>query len=398
MHVGEMLDRKGHQVYAVRPEWPVREAAALIAARNIGATIVTDAAGALVGIISERDLVRCLAEVGAGVLDVLVSDVMTASVVTCAPETTVSEALSLMASHRFRHLPVVQDNAVLGLISIRDVLEFRLEGLEENFASLLRGKRESTRAREVAALAQRAQAEWLAGLSGKMQPALHTIVDQAEYLAAAAAATSGGPGDGRDPAQDLSEIGANGRAALATLDDLVELSLLQSRQHAPAAEKIAIRDLLAGCAEAVRAAAMRKGVTVAVAADQMLPPLSADRRMVGRMVENLLANAVKFTPSGGTVRLAGTADHDGGIRIAVSDSGIGMAPEHLAKVTRPFYQVEGLTTRGGAGAGLGLALVDAMMRAHDGMLNLESRIGIGTTATLRFPLVRTVGGRAEAAD
>jgi two-component system cell cycle sensor histidine kinase PleC len=116
------------------------------------------------------------------------------------------------------------------------------------------------------------------------------------------------------------------------------------------------------------------------------------------MVENLLANAVKFTPSGGTVRLAGTADHDGGIRIAVSDSGIGMAPEHLAKVTRPFYQVEGLTTRGGAGAGLGLALVDAMMRAHDGMLNLESRIGIGTTATLRFPLVRTVGGRAEAAD
>jgi CBS domain-containing protein len=254
MRIGEMLDRKGHQVYAVRPEWTVREAAAVIAARNIGTTIVTDSAGALVGIISERDLVRALAEFGGGVLDRCVGGLMTASVVTCTPDTTVNDALSLMASHRIRHLPVVLDKEVLGLISIRDVLEFRLESLEENFAALLRGKRDASRARQAGEIANRAKTEFLANLSDKMKSALHAIVDRTEYLAKE---MSGVPGS-RDYLQDLQAIDARGRAVLATLDNAVELSRLQSNEREPAAVNLAVPELIASCIEAVRDWATRR--------------------------------------------------------------------------------------------------------------------------------------------
>ena len=138
MQVAEILYRKGKgiSVFAVNPECSVREAAAMITARNIGAALVTDSDGFLVGILSERDIVRSLTQHGGSSLELQVGDLMTRSVVTCAPEASVNEALSLMATHRFRHLPVMRDSEILGLVSVRDVLEFRLEGLEQHFSAL----------------------------------------------------------------------------------------------------------------------------------------------------------------------------------------------------------------------------------------------------------------------
>jgi signal transduction histidine kinase len=392
MQIGEMLDRKGHQVYAVRPEWTVREAAALIATRNIGATIVSDGAGKLLGIISERDLVRGLSESGAELLDRSVGGIMTASVVTCAPETSVGDALSLMASHRIRHLPVVQDGEVLGLISIRDVLEFRLESLEQNFASLLRGKRDAAQARQAAERAERGKAGFVAGLGGKMTPALHRILDLAGYLAKE---MSDKPA-GSEHLADLQEIRANGRAALETLDNAVALAQLQSRERLPATESVNLAELVAAAAGLAGDDAMRKGVTIAVAASEAVPRVAADRCMVKQMLHQLLGNAVKFTPSGGAVTVGCAFDRDGGVRVTVGDTGVGMASEQIAKAAQPFHRTESLTMRGDAG--IGLALVDAMIRAHRGDLVLESRLGIGTTATLHFPPAPAMAPHAEAAD
>lgn len=131
MQVQEILERKGNQVYLLGPDCTMREAAAKIAGWNVGAALVTDADDTLLGIISERDFLRTLVKFGGGVLDLRVKILMTTSVVTCEPETTVSDALSLMSRHHFRHLPVVRDGQILGLLSIRDLLEFRLEALEE---------------------------------------------------------------------------------------------------------------------------------------------------------------------------------------------------------------------------------------------------------------------------
>jgi signal transduction histidine kinase len=392
MQIGELLDRKGHQIYAVGPDWTVRKAAALIAERNIGATIVTDAAGHLVGIISERDLVRALNEFEGNLLDCRVSGVMTASVVTCAPETSVGDALSLMASHRIRHLPVVREDAVLGLISIRDVLEFRLESLEANFAAVLRGKREAALAYRAAERAERETAAFVAGLGNKLTPALHAILDAAGSLAAGSSDGS----DLRDYLSELQAIDANGRAALDTVDNAVALTQLNSHEREPAGERVVLPELIAAAATAVREAALQKGVTIAVAADRATPALVADRRMVKQMLHELLDNAVKFTPAGGTVAVGCEAEHDGGVRATVGDAGIGMTPEQIAKAAQPFQRAAGLTTR--SDGGFGLALVDAIMRAHHGTLVIDSRVGIGTTATLHFPPAAAMVNQAEAAD
>lgn len=400
MQVGEILDRKGHQVFAVRPEWTLREAAAVIARRNIGTTVVTDPQGALLGIVSERDVVRTMSEVGVGVFDLSVARVMTAAVVTCSPDATVAEALSLMASHRIRHLPVVRNDAVVGIISIRDILEFRLESLEENFAALLRGKREAAHTRAAVERADRIRAEFLAALSDKIKRALHSIADRAEYVSAALPEAA----DALDHLHDLEEIGVSGRAALEILDNALDLARIHSREREPVLAAVTTPQLIAACADAVREPAARRGVTVSVetSAAAAVPVLVADRHMVRQMLHHLLSNAVKFTPSGGAVAVSCAGDAEGGVRITVTDGGIGMAPEQLGKATQPFYQVEHLTRHAGgtdgAGAGLGLALVEATMQAHHGALQLESRLGIGTTATLRFPPAPSLVGHAEAAD
>jgi signal-transduction protein with cAMP-binding, CBS, and nucleotidyltransferase domain len=116
----------------------VSEAVEVIAAHDIGTALVVDSTGDLVGIISERDLIRALNRVGSSILNFRVRDLMVRPVVTCTPEAPIGDALSLMASHRIRHLPVVRHKEILGLISIRDVLEFRLQEREEHSASLAR--------------------------------------------------------------------------------------------------------------------------------------------------------------------------------------------------------------------------------------------------------------------
>jgi signal transduction histidine kinase len=136
--------------------------------------------------------------------------------------------------------------------------------------------------------------------------------------------------------------------------------------------------------------AERNGVNLNVEADAELPMLCADRRMTKQMLTNLLSNAVKFTPKGGQVSIDCAKDTDAGLRVRVIDTGIGIAPEHLATVLEPFRQAESATTRRYDGIGLGLTLVNAMIQAHGGALSLESEPGTGTVATLCFPPERVV--------
>lgn len=376
MLVEDIIAQKGGQVFAVGPDCTVHEMARFIATRNIGTTIVSDERGEMLGIISERDLVRGLSEFDSSYMDMPVSALMTRSIIACAPETTISEALSLMASHRIRHLPVVKDGKTVGLISVRDLLEFRLEGLEANFAAVIRGKRESSRAQHNAELVNRAKGEFIAHISDEFRSPLETIVGLSECFAD----DSGRPPDPRY----LREIEDTSRRLLSTLDDIVTLSRLHARAVGPAHETFDPAELAVSCAAEFLPQVEQKNLGLRVGPHHA-PPLAADPGMLRRMLRHLLANAVRFTPGGGSVSVAFTPDHDGGLRISVTDSGTGIAPEHLSKVTEPFYRATPGSSRDRGGAGLGLALVDAMMLAHSGSLTLESRVGIGTTATLHFP-------------
>jgi CBS domain-containing protein len=130
MLIAQILAGKGRDVVSTRPDATVAEVASLLKAKRIGAVVVTDAAGGLCGIISERDLARGLADHGAKLLDMRVSQLMTADVVTCSPGDGIGQLMHTMTERRFRHLPVVEDGRMIGIISIGDVVKHRLQELE----------------------------------------------------------------------------------------------------------------------------------------------------------------------------------------------------------------------------------------------------------------------------
>jgi len=129
MTVRAILDTKGHQVESVEPETRLSGAIKLLSERKIGAVLVMSK-GRIEGILSERDIVRVLGERGASVLDEPVSAVMTRKVVSCRQADTVAAIMEMMTTGKFRHLPVVEEGSVVGLISIGDIVKWRVREYE----------------------------------------------------------------------------------------------------------------------------------------------------------------------------------------------------------------------------------------------------------------------------
>lgn len=136
MQVSDIIRRKGDFVASLAPDASVRELLELLAELNIGAAVVCSADGHLSGIVSERDVVRSLGH-SQSLFDGPVSQIMTRDVVTVTPATTVEELARLMTEHRIRHVPVLRDGQLAGLVSIGDVVKSRLGELELERDSLV---------------------------------------------------------------------------------------------------------------------------------------------------------------------------------------------------------------------------------------------------------------------
>lgn len=137
MLIGTILRDKGSDVMTVAPEATVRELLAKLAEHNIGAVVVSSDGVTIAGIVSERDVVRRLHDRGAEVLEEPVSSIMTAEVRTVSPGSNVDELRRTMTTHRFRHLPVVENGRLVGIVSIGDVVKSAIEELETEKASLV---------------------------------------------------------------------------------------------------------------------------------------------------------------------------------------------------------------------------------------------------------------------
>lgn len=135
MTVRSILNTKGHQIVSVEPDAKLSAAIGLLAEKKIGAVLVMNQSR-LEGILSERDIVRVLGERGAGALDAPVSEVMTRKVVTCKETDTVAALMEMMTTGKFRHLPVVDNGKVVGLISIGDMVKRRVQEYEAEQAAL----------------------------------------------------------------------------------------------------------------------------------------------------------------------------------------------------------------------------------------------------------------------
>ncbi|MFZ5675955.1 MAG: CBS domain-containing protein [Pseudomonadota bacterium] len=130
MTVAQILNAKGRAVVTAGPGDTVLAVAQILSAKKIGAVVIVDAQGRIGGIVSERDIVRAIAAGGAQALEKPVKEFMTAKVRTCAPRDTEAELMSLMTDHRVRHLPVVEAGKLGGMISIGDVVKYRIEAIE----------------------------------------------------------------------------------------------------------------------------------------------------------------------------------------------------------------------------------------------------------------------------
>ena len=134
--VAHLLQGKGGDVFAIKPEETLGEAVKVLRDRRIGALIVTDETGALCGILSERDIVRKLADTPGQTLPKQVQDIMTRNVETCSPAEPLVSVLKRMNAGKFRHMPVVQGEKLAGMITIGDVVNFRLTELEHEALQL----------------------------------------------------------------------------------------------------------------------------------------------------------------------------------------------------------------------------------------------------------------------
>lgn len=175
---------------------------------------------------------------------------------------------------------------------------------------------------------------------------------------------------------------------LALINDLLDLTSLESGDIDLDQSHISVTNLVRRSAEAIEPLAEQKDLTLDMALASDVPNFWGDEQKISQVLQNLLANAVKFTPEGGQIVVrAELADPDT-LALSVADTGIGIAPEEQERIFDPFYQVENVQTRSVGGTGLGLAIVKRIVEAHDGHMHLESQVGVGSTFSIHLPVVK----------
>jgi two-component system cell cycle sensor histidine kinase PleC len=242
--------------------------------------------------------------------------------------------------------------------------------------------------------ANRAKSEFLANMSHELRTPLNAINGFSEILIAQ---MYGPLGDSRyvDYAKDILISGGH---LLALINDILDMSKIEAGKMNLHFEALSLEDLVEDACRLVRNRAEAAGLTLTVDLPK-LPEIEGDYRAIKQVLLNLLSNAVKFTPTGGVIAVTAQtgADAQGKrVRLSVTDSGIGIAAEDLARLARPFEQVETQHTKMRQGTGLGLALSKSLVELHGGALRLQSVPGKGTRASFVLPVRQSQTGEAAA--
>jgi signal transduction histidine kinase len=191
----------------------------------------------------------------------------------------------------------------------------------------------------------------------------------------------------------LERIQQNGRHLLGLINDVLDLSKIEAGQLTLSPADYSLRELVLDVVSATEALAADKRLALEVDVPPDLPHGQGDERRLTQVLINLVSNAIKFTEAG-SVSIRAKVE-DGDFLVAVSDTGIGIAPEHQERIFEEFQQVDTSSTRKKGGTGLGLAIARRIVELHGGRIWVESTLGQGTTFYFTLPL--RVGEREEAA-
>jgi signal transduction histidine kinase len=258
--------------------------------------------------------------------------------------------------------------------------------LKRGIAERERIERELAKACEEAQAANRAKTEFLAHMSHELRTPLNAILGFSQVIAEEML----GPRAKRRYLEYVRDIQHSGEHLLGVVNDLLEFSRLESGTAAPREGLVDVAQSIADAARVMEPQAREAGLAVTVSAARDLPPLIADARMTKQMLMNLLTNAIKFTPQGGEVRVSAALGPEGGIVLAVADTGVGIPANDIPRALEAFGRVRAHQPRGARqGFGLGLPICKALAELHGARLEIDSAQGRGTTARIVFPARRT---------
>jgi PAS domain S-box-containing protein len=178
---------------------------------------------------------------------------------------------------------------------------------------------------------------------------------------------------------------------LDLINDLLDLTSLRSDDLELDMGRVSVSTLVHQATEGIEPLAEEKDLSLEIAIPGEIPHLWADEQKVYQVLQNLLANAVKFTPDGGEITLTAEMADSDAVRFCVSDTGVGIAPEDQERIFDPFYQVENVQTRKVGGTGLGLPIVKRIVEAHGGEIEIESELGVGSTFRVTLPVTKRPG-------
>jgi two-component system, cell cycle sensor histidine kinase PleC len=265
----------------------------------------------------------------------------------------------------------------------------KLERQAEEVADLAeKYAEEKTRAEE----ASQAKSKFLANMSHELRTPLNAIIGFSEIM------ESGmfGPLGSDKYREYCCDIHQSGQYLLEVINDILDMSKIEAGRIRLDLEQIELEPFLNDAMRVVSGRANDKRLKLIARIGRGIR-LSADHRLLKQIVLNLLSNAVKFTPEGGRITIRARAT-GGWVSVSIADTGIGIPEDALARLGRPFEQVESQLTKSHQGSGLGLAIAKSLIELHHGAMRIHSTPGSGTMVLLRLPVSRTAVQKEDFAD